>query len=104
MFHFKNSRLKRFYLHSNFCVGQVKDLKADELDYDNYWDDDIKAHLSEFVLLSKAEYEELLKRTGFFNVPDQDRRGTRRILQTDVRSFSLSNLQPTYSHLFQCRV
>jgi len=26
----------------------------------------VKAHLSEFVLLSKAEYEELLKRTGFF--------------------------------------
>lgn len=44
----------------------VKDLNPDELDYDNYWDEDIKAHLSEFVLLSKAEYEELLKRTGFF--------------------------------------
>ena len=44
----------------------VKDLNAEELDYDNYWDEDIKAHLSEFVLLSKAEYEELLKRTGFF--------------------------------------
>lgn len=44
----------------------VKDLKADELDYDNYWDEDIKAHLNEFVLLSKAEYEELLKKTDFF--------------------------------------
>ena len=44
----------------------VKDLNPDELDYDNYWDDDIKAHLAEFVLLSKAEYEELLKNTGFF--------------------------------------
>ena len=44
----------------------TKDLKAEELDYDNYWDEDIKAHLSEFELLSKAEYEELLKRTGFF--------------------------------------
>ena len=44
----------------------VKDLTPKELDYDNYWDEDIKAHLSEFVLLSKAEYEELLKRTGFF--------------------------------------
>jgi len=44
----------------------TKDLKAEELDYDNYWDKDVKAHLSEFVLLSKAEYEELLKRTGFF--------------------------------------
>ncbi len=44
----------------------VKDLNPDELDYDNYWDEDIKAHLAEFVLLSKAEYEELLKRIGFF--------------------------------------
>jgi hypothetical protein len=44
----------------------VKDLNAEELDYDNYWDEDIKGHLSEFVLLSKAEYEELLKRTGLF--------------------------------------
>ena len=44
----------------------VKDLNPDELDYDNYWDEDIKAHLNEFVLLSKAEYEELLKKAGFF--------------------------------------
>ena len=44
----------------------VKDLNPNELDYDNYWDNDIKTHLAEFVLLSKAEYEELLKRTGFF--------------------------------------
>ena len=44
----------------------VKDMNPNGLDYDNYWDEDIKAHLSEFVLLSKAEYEELLKRTGFF--------------------------------------
>ncbi len=44
----------------------VKDLNPDELDYDNYWDEDIKAHLTEFVLLSKAEYEELLKKAGFF--------------------------------------
>lgn len=43
-----------------------KDLNPNELDYDNYWNEDIKAHLNEFVLLSKAEYEELLKRTGFF--------------------------------------
>ena len=44
----------------------VKNLNPEELDYDNYWDEDIKEHLDEFVLLSKAEYEELLKRTGFF--------------------------------------
>ena len=39
----------------------VKDLNPQELDYDNYWDDDVIAHLSEFVLLSKVEYKELLK-------------------------------------------
>ena len=44
----------------------MKDLNPEYLDYDNYWDQDIKAHLTEFELLSKAEYEELLKRTGFF--------------------------------------
>ena len=44
----------------------IKDIRPEELDYDNYWDRDIKEHLTEFVLLSKAEYEELLKRTGFF--------------------------------------
>ena len=44
----------------------IKDLNPDELDYDNYWDKDVKTHLAEFVLLSKAEYEELLKRTGFY--------------------------------------
>jgi len=44
----------------------VKDLNPNELDYDNYWDEDIKKHLGEFVLLSKMEYEELLKKTGFF--------------------------------------
>ncbi len=44
----------------------VKDLNPNELDYDNYWDDDVKANLDGFELLSKAEYEQLLKRTGFF--------------------------------------
>ena len=43
-----------------------KDLDPKKLDYDNYWDDDVKANLNGFELLSKAEYEELLKRTGFF--------------------------------------
>ena len=43
-----------------------KDLDPKKLDYDNYWDEDIKTHLPEFELLSKAEYEELLKQTGFF--------------------------------------
>ena len=42
-----------------------KDLDPKKLDYDNYWDNDIKAHLKDFVLLSKAEYEELLYKNGF---------------------------------------
>ena len=48
-----------------------KDLDPKMLDYDNYWDNDIKAHLKEFVLLSKAEYEELLKKSGFFTQQTQ---------------------------------
>ena len=42
-----------------------KDLDPKKLDYDNYWNNDVKAHLPEFVLLSKAEYEELLYKNGF---------------------------------------
>ncbi|MFC1792737.1 hypothetical protein ACFL3Q_04040 [Planctomycetota bacterium] len=44
----------------------VKDLNPEELDYDNYWDDDITANIEGFELLSQAEYKELLKQTGFF--------------------------------------
>jgi hypothetical protein len=35
-----------------------KDLDPNKLDYDNYWDNDVKVHLKDFVLLSKAEYQE----------------------------------------------
>ena len=44
----------------------TKDINPETLDYDNYWNDDVTAHLSEFVLLSKVEYQDLLKRTGFY--------------------------------------
>ena len=44
----------------------VKDLKPEELDYDDYWNPDITAHIEDFELLSQAEYKEMLKRTGFF--------------------------------------
>ena len=43
-----------------------KDLNPEELDYDNYWDPDIRANINGFELLSQAEYRELLKQTGFF--------------------------------------
>jgi len=43
----------------------TKDLNPEQLDYDNYWDPDIKANIDGFELLSQAEYRELLKQTGF---------------------------------------
>ena len=42
-----------------------KDLDPEKLDYDNFWDNDIKVHLKEFELLSKFEYAELLFKNGF---------------------------------------
>ena len=42
-----------------------KDLNPEQLDYDNYWDPDIKANINDFELLSEAEYREILKKTGF---------------------------------------
>jgi hypothetical protein len=43
-----------------------KDLNPEALDYDNYWNPDIKANINGFELLPEAEYKELLKKTGFF--------------------------------------
>jgi hypothetical protein len=44
----------------------IKEVDPEALDYDNYWDPDIKAEIDGFELLSEAEYRELLKRTGLF--------------------------------------
>jgi len=44
----------------------TKDLNPEALDYDNYWDGDIRANIDGFELLSQAEYRELLAQTGFF--------------------------------------
>jgi hypothetical protein len=44
----------------------TKDLNPEALDYDNYWDGDIRANIDGFELLSEAEYKALLKQTGFF--------------------------------------
>jgi len=44
----------------------TKDLNPEQLDYDNYWNPDINAHIEGFELLSQAEYKKLLKRTGFY--------------------------------------
>jgi len=36
----------------------TKDLNPEELDYDNYWDSDIRASIDGFELLSKVAYRE----------------------------------------------
>ena len=36
------------------------------LDYDEYWNSEIKARLAEFELISKDDYVELLRKNGFY--------------------------------------
>jgi hypothetical protein len=43
----------------------IKDLDPGRLDYDNYFNDEIKAKIKDFILLSKAEYLEILHKNGF---------------------------------------
>lgn len=48
-----------------------KDLNADELVYDKHWgiehwNNDVKINFADYVLLSKLEHAELLKKNGFF--------------------------------------
>ncbi|MFA5784344.1 MAG: hypothetical protein WC962_05660 [Phycisphaerae bacterium] len=43
-----------------------KDLDPKHLDYDCYWNDDVRTNLDGFELLSKLEYLELLRKTGFY--------------------------------------
>ena len=42
-----------------------KDLDPKDLDYEKFWNNDIKVHLKEFELLSEAEYKEMLFKNGF---------------------------------------
>jgi hypothetical protein len=42
-----------------------KDINPDQLDYDNYWDSEISSKIKDFVIVSKLEYLELLKKNGF---------------------------------------
>jgi len=44
----------------------MKDVNPEQLDYDDYWNTDIAAHIEGFELLSQAEYKELLKQTSFY--------------------------------------
>lgn len=43
----------------------MKDLDPQRLDYDNYFNDEVKAKIKDFILLSKAEYLEILRKEGF---------------------------------------
>jgi hypothetical protein len=47
------------------------DIDAEMLDYDNYWDSEIKSDIKNFVLLSKSKYMELLAKYGFCSQPVQ---------------------------------
>lgn len=42
-----------------------KDIDPERIDYDNYFSEEIKIKHNEFELLSKVEYEELLRKCGF---------------------------------------
>ncbi len=43
----------------------IKDLDPARLDYDNYFKNEVKAKIKDFILLSKADYLELLHKNGF---------------------------------------
>ena len=42
-----------------------RDIYPNKLNYDNYFSSEIKLKSNEFELLSKAEYEEMLRECGF---------------------------------------
>ena len=44
-----------------------KDLNPNELDYDNYFSDEIKSKIKDFILLSKDDYLEILYKNGFYS-------------------------------------
>ena len=48
-----------------------KDIDPDLLNYDDYFTSEIKIKNTEFELLSKAEYEEMLRECGFYRQVSQ---------------------------------
>ena len=48
-----------------------KDIDPELLDYDDYFTTEIKLKSNEFELLSKAEYEEMLRECGFYRQVNQ---------------------------------
>jgi hypothetical protein len=51
----------------------VKDLDANQLDYDNYFTGEVSAKIKDFILLSKEEYLEILYKNGFVRQSSQRR-------------------------------
>lgn len=45
----------------------IKDIDANKINYDNFFNDDVKEQMKDFILLSKAEYLEILKKNGFYS-------------------------------------
>ena len=45
----------------------TKDLDPKELDYDNYFTDEIKERIEDFVLVTKEDYLEILRKNGFYS-------------------------------------
>lgn len=48
-----------------------KDIDPEKLDYDGYFNSEVKIKHHEFELLSKAEYEEMLVKLGFYRQRNQ---------------------------------
>jgi hypothetical protein len=44
----------------------TKDLDPKELDYDNYFTDEIKEKIEDFALVTKEDYLEILRKNGFY--------------------------------------
>lgn len=51
----------------------TKDLDPNHLDYDNYFTDEVKAKIKDFILLSKEEYLKILMDNGFIRQSSQNR-------------------------------
>ncbi|MHB9070237.1 MAG: hypothetical protein ACYC54_07690 [Sedimentisphaerales bacterium] len=44
-----------------------KYLDPEILDYDNYFKDEVKAKIKDFICISKDEYLEILRKNGFYS-------------------------------------
>ena len=51
---------------STYGLLLSKDINPEQLDYDNYWDSEVKAQIKDFILLSEGEFLELLRKHGSY--------------------------------------